>query len=128
MAKTWIAFLASMLLCALLVAAQTPEGAPIQKPEAVNAQKPDADTKKAEPSKDKPFAEIVKDAQVIKGLFTLYRTEEKVFMELLPEQLEKIYLVSLTMDSGLGERASMQQRWRGRRPSFFTSKAKASNA
>ncbi len=124
MAKTWIAFLASMLLCALLVAAQTPEGAPIQKPEAASAQKPDADTKKAEPSKDKPFAEIVKDAQVIKGLFTLYRTEEKVFLEILPEQLNRIYLVSLTMDSGLGERGFYAAAMAGEAPVSFHQQGK----
>ena len=72
MAKKGIAFLASMLLLALPLAAQSPEGAASQKPEAAsNAQKAEADTKKPEPPKDKPFAELVKDAQVIKGLFTL---------------------------------------------------------
>ena len=72
-----------------------------------------------EPPKDKPFAEIVKDAQVIKGLFTLYRTEEKVFLEILPDQLDKVYLASLTIDSGLGERGFYAAAMAGEAPFVF---------
>lgn len=72
-------------------------------------QKPDADTKpgageqKAEPPKEKPFADIIKGAEVIKGLFTLYKTEDKVLLEIQPEQFDKMYMLSLTRESGLGE-------------------------
>ncbi|HKX26140.1 MAG TPA: zinc-dependent metalloprotease [Blastocatellia bacterium] len=56
------------------------------------------------PPPEKPFDEIVKDAEVIKGLFTLYRKDEKVYLELTPDQFDKIYLCSPTMESALGER------------------------
>src|SRR6266705_311924 len=75
-----------------------------QAPPKTDAEKkPSAGDQKAEPPKDKPFAEVVKDAQVIKGLFTFYQTEEKVFLEIQPEQLDKMYMLSLTCESGLGE-------------------------
>ena len=73
--------LITIFACALIASAQTPEPAPAQT--GTDAKKPDA---------LKAFAEVVKDASIVSGLFTLYRTEEdKVFLELLPNQLEKIY-------------------------------------
>lgn len=46
--------------------------------------KPAAADQKPEPPKEKSFAEVVKDAQVIKGLFTFYKTEDKVLLEFSP--------------------------------------------
>ncbi|MGH9897928.1 MAG: DUF5118 domain-containing protein, partial [Pyrinomonadaceae bacterium] len=57
-----------------------------------------------QPPPDKPFAEIIKDAEVIQGLFTIYRKDDKVYLEIMPEQFGQIYLLSPTMESGLGER------------------------
>src|ERR1041385_4037983 len=98
-----------LVLCTATLFAQQPQQPqPAQSP-AAPATAPAADPKKPampdkpEPPKDKPLADVVKDAQVIKGLFTLYRTEEKTFLEILPEQLDKTYLVSMTVDSGIGE-------------------------
>ena len=82
-----------LLLCSSMVFAQQPQQSPTA-PAAAPTTSPTADVKnpaqadKPEPPKDKAFADVVKDAQVIKGLFTLYRTDEKVFLEILPEQLE----------------------------------------
>jgi len=72
------------------------------------ATKPE-DTKKAEgakPGEDKPFDEVVKDMEVKKGLFTFYykADENKLLMELLPEQLEKIFLFAGTQENATGER------------------------
>src|SRR3989454_251425 len=120
------AFLFPMLfLFALTLFAQPQQqpGQPAQKTEPADTKKP-APSDKPEPPKDKPFAEIVKDAQVIKGLFTLYRTEEKVFLEILPEQLNRIYLVSLTMDSGLGERGFYAAAMAGEAPVSFHQQGK----
>lgn len=52
----------------------------------------------------KPFAETVKGADTIPGLFTLYRKEDKVFLEVRPEQFDRTYMFSVTCESGLGER------------------------
>ena len=109
-----------VMVCALTLSAQQPQpqpqpGAAAQQPAAPAGARPGA----PEPPKDKPFAEVVKDAQVIKGLFTLYRTDEKVFLEILPEQLDKIYLVSMTLDSGLGERGFYAAAMAGEAPIMF---------
>jgi hypothetical protein len=126
--KNQIRFILPMLLvCAVSLSAQpqqqpnpTAQQTPAQPTAPADARKPAA----PEPPKDKPFAEIVKDAQVIKGLFTLYRTEEKVFLEILPEQLEKIYLVSLTVDSGLGEAGFYAAAMAGEAPVVFHKQGK----
>src|SRR5215467_13397135 len=65
--------------------------------------KPAAADQKPEPPKEKPFADVIKDAQVIKGLFTFYKTEDKVLLEIQPDQFDKMYMLSLTCESGLGE-------------------------
>ncbi len=93
--------LAGLSIAALLATpslwAQTP-------PNAGEEKKPDrAEAKKPETPPEKPFADVVKDAKVIKGLFTLYRTEEKAFLEIQPDQFDKMYMLSLTCESGLGE-------------------------
>ncbi len=78
-----------------LLAAKTPEKAS------------SSDTSKLE-TKDglEPFKQVVKDTEKLPGLFTLYRNKEnnKVFLEIKPEQLEKNYLASATLESGIGER------------------------
>src|SRR5262245_27483472 len=56
------------------------------------------------PPPEKPFADVIKDAETVKGLFTLYRKDDKVWLEILPEQFDKIYLCSPTMESAIGER------------------------
>src|SRR5713226_7961934 len=96
MYKWIIRMVAVSLLGALSLAAQTP-------PKAEGEKKPDAGDKKPEAPKDKPFAEVVKDAKVVKGLFTFYRTEDKTYLEILPEQFDKMYMLSLTCETGIGE-------------------------
>lgn len=71
---------------------------------AEKAPKGGAEAAKPEPPKDKPFAEVVKDAKAVSGLFTVYRTDEKTYLEILPDQLDRTYYMALTLESGLGER------------------------
>ncbi len=51
----------------------------------------------------RPFKDIVKDAKEISGFFTLYEKEEKVWIELKPEQLNTPYYLSVNRTRGLGE-------------------------
>ncbi len=116
-----------LFLCTSILVAQQPQQPQQQPSPAAPAATAPAEQKKPatpEPPKDKPFADIVKDAQVLKGLFTLYRTDEKVFLEILPEQLEKIYLVSLTVDSGIGERGFYAAAMAGEAPIVFHKQGK----
>ena len=60
------------------------------------------------PAKDnlEPFDEVTKNTQKSGGLFTLYRNKEKnkIYLEIKPEQLNKNYLATTTLESGIGER------------------------
>ena len=59
-----------------------------------------------EKKKEKPFKDVVKEMEKIEGLFTFYRKadENKVLIELLPEQFDRDYIVSATLERGTGER------------------------
>jgi hypothetical protein len=65
-----------------------------------------SDTAKKEEKKEeeKAFADVIKDYKAIEGLFTLYLKEEenKVLMEIKPDQLDKIFLCSVTLEAGDG--------------------------
>ncbi|MEA5506009.1 zinc-dependent metalloprotease [Halotia wernerae UHCC 0503] len=60
------------------------------------------------PKKDdlEPFDEVIKDTRKQGGLFTLYRNQEKnkIYLEIKPDQLDKNYLATATLESGIGER------------------------
>jgi hypothetical protein len=53
-----------------------------------------------------PFDKVVTDTEKLEGLFDLYRNQEtgQIYMEVKPQQLNKNYLASITMESGIGER------------------------
>lgn len=61
---------------------------------------------KAAQGEEKPFDEVVKGMEVVKGYFTFYRKpdENKVLMEILPSQLDSIFLFAPTLEQGIGER------------------------
>jgi hypothetical protein len=60
--------------------------------------------KEEEEEKGTAFEEVVEDCEKIEGLFTLYHKKEdgSVFMEILPDQLDKLYLCSITREAGDG--------------------------
>lgn len=49
------------------------------------------------------FAAVIKDAKKIDGLITLYQREEKVWLELRPEDFNKPFFLSPKLASGIGE-------------------------
>ena len=51
----------------------------------------------------KPFADVVKDARESKGLFTLWQKDDKVYIELEPDQLDKPYFFKSAINQGIGE-------------------------
>jgi hypothetical protein len=73
----------------------------------------------ASKDKDKPFADVVKDAKAVSGLFTIYRSDDKTYLELLPEQLDHTYYVALTLESGIGERGFYAAQMGGVAPLAF---------
>ncbi|MBW4456119.1 MAG: zinc-dependent metalloprotease [Nostoc indistinguendum CM1-VF10] len=72
------------------------------------AEKPKPSKTPTSTAKDdlEPFDEVIKDTQKSGGLFTLYRNKEKnkIYLEIKPEQLNKNYLATATLESGIGER------------------------
>jgi len=74
------------------------------KPEAKKAAETKVEDKTSEEKKEKSFNDVVKDATPIKGLFTFYLKDDKVYLELLQHQFDHLYMFSMTCDSGLGER------------------------
>ena len=51
----------------------------------------------------RPFAEIVKDARRIDGLFTLWQKDDKVWLELKPADLDQPFFLSPKLKTGIGE-------------------------
>ncbi|HYX15600.1 MAG TPA: zinc-dependent metalloprotease [Nostoc sp.] len=70
------------------------------------AEKPKPSKTPTEKDDLEPFDEVIKDTQKSGGLFTLYRNKEKnkIYLEIKPEQLNKNYLATATLESGIGER------------------------
>lgn len=78
-----------------------------------------------EEEKEKPFAEVVKGAKAIDGLFRLYETDEKVLLEIQSEQLDQVYFLALTLESGLGERGFYAAQMGGMAPIAFHREGKS---
>jgi len=51
----------------------------------------------------KPFAEVIKDAKRIDGLFTLWQKDDKVWLELKPSDLDTPFFMSPKVKTGIGE-------------------------
>lgn len=67
---------------------------------------PKPEEKKRPYGDEKPFADVVKEMEISRGLFTFYRkTEEnKVYLEILPDQFDRTFLFSSSVERGAGER------------------------
>ena len=51
----------------------------------------------------KPFADVVKDARETKGLFTLWQKDDKVYVELDPDQFDRPFFFKSAINQGIGE-------------------------
>jgi hypothetical protein len=51
----------------------------------------------------RPFAEVIKDAKQIDGLFTLWQKDEKVWLELKPADFNQPFFLSPKYKTGIGE-------------------------
>ena len=57
-----------------------------------------------DPTAPKPFADIIKDAKQQAGLFPLWRKDEKVWMEIPKEGMNKPFLFTINVANSVGER------------------------
>src|SRR5262245_56096705 len=73
---------------------------------AEDAEKPAPKADDAKGGDDKPFDDVIKGMDEIKGLFTFHRRAEdnKLYLEIKPDQLDKAFLFSATVDRSAGER------------------------
>jgi Met-zincin/Domain of unknown function (DUF5117)/Domain of unknown function (DUF5118) len=77
------------------------------------SEKPESSEKKPDSTSTSPkkkeelesFEKVIKDTEKLQGLFTLYRNKEenKIYLEIKPEQLNKNFLATATLESGIGE-------------------------
>ena len=51
----------------------------------------------------RPFAEVIKDAKRIDGLLTLWQKDDKVWLELKPEDLNQPFFLSPKLKTGIGD-------------------------
>ncbi|HVG05043.1 MAG TPA: DUF5117 domain-containing protein, partial [Burkholderiaceae bacterium] len=52
----------------------------------------------------RPFAEVIKDAKQVAGFLPLWQKDERTWIEISPELLDKPFFLSINMSRGLGER------------------------
>ncbi len=52
----------------------------------------------------RPFAEVIKDAKETPGLFRIWQKDEKVWIEIAPEQFGVPYLFTANLSRGVGEK------------------------
>jgi hypothetical protein len=105
--RTLPLFLIGLLLAGLMpaTAMAKKKEEPAEEPAPSEAaEKKDEGKEKEKKNDEKSFEEVVEDFEVIEGLFTFYRNEKegKTFLEIRPEQLDKIYLCSITRTAGDG--------------------------
>src|SRR5688500_4060476 len=96
----------------LPVLAQSPAPAPNQPSPATPLTPPPASTAPGAPAATtapvpgapKPFKDIVKDAKESKGFFDVWQKDDKVWIAVKPEQIDKPFYLSVIRTHGLGER------------------------
>ena len=63
-----------------------------------------AGARPGEPPAPRPFAEVTRDAKETKGFLSVWQKDEKVWLEIKPDQLDKPFFFGIGLQSGLGER------------------------
>ncbi len=68
--------------------------------------KPESNSRSAKEDELEDFAEVTKNTQKSEGIFTTYhhKNKNKIYLEIKPEQLQKNFLATSTLESGIGEK------------------------
>jgi hypothetical protein len=99
--RTVLAPLASAMVFALGGCALAPAPASGTSDTDAGSARPAAAAPK--PGEPRPFADVVKDATETAGLFRVWRKDEKVWLELAPDQFGVPYLFTSNLSRGVGE-------------------------
>lgn len=98
-AASWA--LLSVLLAAVPVYAQIAE--PVAAPAAIPPA-PAAAPAAPAPQRLRPYRDVLRDSKAIPGFFTLHRKDEKVWLEIRPEQFEQPFFFAFNIPRSIGER------------------------
>ena len=90
-----------LALCWSSAFAQEPE--PVA-PTPVTVVVPAAPAARPDAAAPKPFKDVIKDAKEIPGLFKLYQKDEKIWIEIKPEQLDQAFFFTYNIPKSVGER------------------------
>ncbi len=82
-------------------ATPTPPGAP-STPAAASPPAPGATPPAA--GAPRPFAEVIKDAKQVPGFLPIWQKDDRIWIEIAPEMLDKPFFFSINMTRGIGER------------------------
>ncbi len=97
--------------------------APVPKNDSASKKedKKDGEEKKKPYADEKAFNDVVKDMEVVKGVFTFYRKsdENRIYMEILPSQLEETFLFGGSIEQAVGERGLYSSQMGGQFPFQF---------
>ena len=89
------------------VVASAPATRTAATPTAPTAASPTAAPQAAAPAQagqPRPFAEVTKDAKEMPGLFRLWQKDDKVWIEIAPEQFGELYFFQANLNRGIGEK------------------------
>jgi hypothetical protein len=64
------------------------------------------DKEKAPDESEKAFDDVIRSARKLDGLFPVYRKDDKVYVEILPEQFGRLYLMVPTLWTSVGFRSA----------------------
>ncbi|MBA3252690.1 MAG: DUF5117 domain-containing protein, partial [Burkholderiaceae bacterium] len=56
------------------------------------------------PGAPRPFADVIKDAKQVPGFLPIWQKDDRTWIEIAPEQMNKPFFLSINMSRGIGER------------------------
>ena len=71
------------------------------------------------PGELKPYKDVLKGSTETKGFFTTHTKDEKVWLEIRPEQLDKPFFFSVNTTNGIGERGLYASQMVGNQLAYF---------
>jgi hypothetical protein len=81
-----------------------PAGASGSRPASSNAAPSAIPPIAVAPGAPKPFAEVTKDAKELPGLIHAWQKDDKTWLEIGPDQFDKLYFFTISLSRGLGEK------------------------
>jgi hypothetical protein len=97
--------LATVLVSGFARGEESPAADPAAEKEKPKAEAPAASTPAPAKSKDRPYADVIKDHETIDGLIKLHRKGNQLLGELGSRQLDKDFIVLISIAKGIGRGA-----------------------